>query len=35
MQRILLNPASLNNMAWDKVKTITKAFDDYYRNIKN
>ena len=29
-------PVSLDGMTWDKVKkTIVKAFDDYYRNIRN
>jgi len=29
-------PESLDGMTWDKVKqTITNAFDDYYRNIRN
>ncbi|SCW61943.1 nucleotidyl transferase AbiEii/AbiGii toxin family protein [Mucilaginibacter sp. NFR10] len=31
-----LAPGSLDGMTWDKVKqTITNAFDDYYRNIRN
>jgi hypothetical protein len=30
------DPESLDGMTWPKVKkVITKAFDDYYRNIKN
>ena len=29
-------PESLDGMTWEKVKkTITEAFDDYYRNIRN
>src|ERR1700761_8011840 len=29
-------PESLDDMTWEKVKTIiTRAFDDYYRNIRN
>ncbi|HEY4195847.1 MAG TPA: nucleotidyl transferase AbiEii/AbiGii toxin family protein [Mucilaginibacter sp.] len=29
-------PESLDGMIWEKVKeTITEAFDDYYRNIRN
>ncbi len=31
-----ITPESLDDMTWDKVKQIiTKAFDDYYKNIKN
>jgi len=31
-----ITPESLDGMTWDKVKqTITNAFDDYYRNIRN
>ncbi|WDF76374.1 nucleotidyl transferase AbiEii/AbiGii toxin family protein [Mucilaginibacter sp. AW1-7] len=31
-----ISPESLDGMTWDKVKTtIVKAFDDYYRNIRN
>ncbi|MEO3404564.1 nucleotidyl transferase AbiEii/AbiGii toxin family protein [Mucilaginibacter sp. CAU 1740] len=31
-----ITPVSLDGMTWDKVKqTITNAFDDYYRNIRN
>jgi len=31
-----IDPESLDGMTWDKVKnTIIKAFDDYYKNIRN
>jgi predicted nucleotidyltransferase component of viral defense system len=31
-----IDPESLDGMTWVKVKsTITKAFDDYYKNIRN
>ena len=31
-----IDPESLDGMTWEKVKkTITEAFDDYYRNIRN
>ncbi|SEP42299.1 nucleotidyl transferase AbiEii/AbiGii toxin family protein [Mucilaginibacter sp. OK283] len=31
-----ISPESLDGTTWDKVKTtIVKAFDDYYRNIRN
>lgn len=31
-----IDPESLDGMTWMKVKsTITKAFDDYYKNIRN
>jgi len=31
-----IDPESLDGMTWIKVKnTITKAFDDYYKNIRN
>jgi hypothetical protein len=31
-----IEPESLDGMTWGKVKeTITKAFDDYYKNIRN
>lgn len=31
-----ITPESLDGMTWEKVKqTITNAFDDYYRNIRN
>jgi predicted nucleotidyltransferase component of viral defense system len=32
----MINPESLDGMTWEEVKrTITKAFDDYYKNIRN